>query len=320
MMNIDKETVDSMDKTFKNLISILISIVRKNLNENDEHLKQLLWPLSTLLLNPNYCSIIRKYQNNEIELFFLQLRSMFLHDKDNILLLYKFRQNLFPSLIGTNECFNGTKFDNIISWLHRKYNDNLMLENKMITLQKKNIQKMNKIEQIYLDCFGDYRLQTKVEIILKEKTKQLELMKKKSEKCKETERLRRLLAIGNNNDIGSTTAINLHEQYRKITIENQLCQKQINILKQKKILIESMDSTRINRIKQLIKDIKFVKELNNTSPAKQISPINHYYNRLSNNGNVENSPLNFSNQSTSSSISSSTIDNISLSFDAQLKF
>lgn len=140
MMNIDKETVDSMDKTFKNLISILISIVRKNLNENDEHLKRLLWPLSTLLLNPNYCSIIRKYQNNEIELFFLQLRSMFLHDKDNILLLYKFRQNLFPSLIGTNECFNGTKFDNIISWLHRKYNDNLMLENKMITLQKKNIQ------------------------------------------------------------------------------------------------------------------------------------------------------------------------------------
>lgn len=180
---------------------------------------------------------------------------------------------------------------------------------------------MNKIEQIYLDCFGDYRLQTKVEIILKEKTKQLELMKKKSEKCKETERLRRLLAIGNNNDIGSTTAINLHEQYRKITIENQLCQKQINILRQKKFLIESMDTTRINRIKQLIKDIKFVKELNNTSPAKQISPINHYYNRLSNNGNVENSPLNFSNQSTSSSISSSsTIDNISLSFDAQLKF
>ncbi|OTF74761.1 hypothetical protein BLA29_007126 [Euroglyphus maynei] len=128
---------DSIDKTFKNLISILIWIVRKNLNENDEHLKRLL-SISSLLLSDDYCSIIEKYQNNEIESLFLHLRSMFLHDKDDLLLLYKFRQNLYPSLIGANECFNGTKFDNIISWLHRKYNDHLMLKKKMISLQKKN--------------------------------------------------------------------------------------------------------------------------------------------------------------------------------------
>ncbi|KAH7646656.1 hypothetical protein DERF_007891 [Dermatophagoides farinae] len=312
--------IDSInDKTFRNLISILISIVRTNLNEKNSNINHhLLSHMSLWLLSNDYCSIIGKYRNDEIETCFLHIRSIFLNNKNDLLLLYRFRQNLYPSLIGTNECFNGTKFDNIVSWLHRKYSDHLMLEKKMISLRMKNIQKINKIEQIYLDCFGNNRVRNNVWIILQEKVKQLEMLKKKSEKHKEIERLKRLLTIGisNNRDddiVGSSTAINLHEQYRKITIENQLCQKQINILRQKKSHIESMDSAKIERIKQLIKDIRFVKELNATPPTVKISPIIPI---PSSNNNSEDSPLNFSIQSSSTT----TMDNISLSFDAELKF
>lgn len=143
--------IDSInDKTFRNLISILISIVRTNLNEKNSNINHhLLSHMSLWLLSNDYCSIIGKYRNDEIETCFLHIRSIFLNNKNDLLLLYRFRQNLYPSLIGTNECFNGTKFDNIVSWLHRKYSDHLMLEKKMISLRMKNIQVSSIIE-----CFN----------------------------------------------------------------------------------------------------------------------------------------------------------------------
>ncbi|KAH7639781.1 hypothetical protein HUG17_3814 [Dermatophagoides farinae] len=142
------------------------------------------------------------------------------------------------------------------------------------------MQKLQTIIDLTNKCLNNQSIQSNVMAILDEKQCQYEVAKQKLDKQKELENVRQLLMKSNDDQNQNH---DIHQQYRTITVENQLLLRKINKFTEIKQQLQRMDCKKIDRIRHL-------------------------------------TPLMFNNDDDNDYCDDGDVSDISLSFNAQLKF
>ncbi|XP_075677028.1 uncharacterized protein LOC142645198 isoform X2 [Dermatophagoides pteronyssinus] len=304
-----------------------------NGDDNHQNDKFLLEILPIIIMNPLALKLIKKFKTNLPSNHFSSIKTKINQDL-NFNLIQQFNRSFFQIIIGSNDddfCrWNQIKFDNEINRIHQHFRQHLMDKQRLEQLKQSNIQKLETIiELIENFLHNNQSIRSNVMVILNEKQCEYEIAKQKFYQQKELNNIQQLLMKSNEDHHDHDN--NLRQQYRTIIIENQLLQRKIEKFQLIKQKLEMMDRRKLDHIRHLQQKINFLQELNETLPSTSISSPIMNHDQQQQQQTPTNAMRSFfiDHHEISPSIilyndhhddSDNDNDNISLSFDAQLKF
>ncbi|KAH9491083.1 hypothetical protein DERF_015819 [Dermatophagoides farinae] len=342
-------------KTFENLFHCLLSMVIHHNNNNghnhddddddDSYKSFLIEILPFTIWNPIAIKLTEKYHPNSIEKYFSLIKKQIDNENNGgvggdgggyIDLIRQFNHSLYPSIIGSNDDrFNLIRFDDKINQIHQDYYRHLLRKQSIEHLKRIKMQKLQTIIDLTNKCLNNQSIQSNVMAILDEKQCQYEVAKQKLDKQKELENVRQLLMKSNDDQNQNH---DIHQQYRTITVENQLLLRKINKFTEIKQQLQRMDCKKIDRIRHLTRNIYFMEKLSSTSipspiisnqqqqqqqPQQQQQQQQMAMNSISPffcDHHVISPALMFNNDDDNDYCDDGDVSDISLSFNAQLKF